>query len=230
MHVLASAADEQDWIREALAAPLARAEWRVWRYREPAIVLGLSQRRLHEAVAARVGASIPVLVRASGGGAVLVGPWMVGVTVLLPTEHRLAQGALVDSYRWLGRLHVDVLSAGGVPARVLSPAEVHGADAAQKVAWACFGGGSPWEVVDAAGRKLTGLAQCRRRNGLAFTAGTLVSRPPWQLLCDALGEPRDFARLDALTAACDEAPGVDVRDATGWALRLEAALEETLAG
>src|SRR5690606_1320418 len=215
MQVQASAADEQDWIREALAEPVRRPCWRVWRYRTPAIVLGLSQRRLREAVAGRAGSSLPVLVRASGGGAVLVGPWMVSVTVVLPVRHRLAEGALVDSYRWLGELHARVLRRFGVETRLLQPQALREGDAGPAgtapLPWACFGALSPWELVDDEGRKLCGLAQQRRANGIALVAGTLMRRPPWPVLCEALDRSED---LDALTRRTTDCAAFGARGAT----------------
>jgi len=200
-------ADEQHWIREALAETVTRPQWRVWRYGAPAIVLGLSQRALQASVAARAGARLPVLVRASGGGAVLAGSWMIGVTVLLPSKHPLAAGGLVDSYRWLGELHVRVLRGFGVEGHLLTPQQLRDGDA--KVAgfaplpWACFGALSPWEVTDASGRKLCGLAQQRRAAGIALVAGTLLWQPPWRLLCDALDRVDDLDALRARTTDCE---------------------------
>jgi lipoate-protein ligase A len=216
MQTRASAADEQDWIRESLAEPVARAQWRVWRYRAPAIVLGLSQRRLQDAVAARAGEALPVLVRASGGGAVLAGPWMIGATVLLPSRHPLAAGALVDSYRWFGEQHMRVLRAFGVESRLLSPQELRESDSRvdgfEPLPWACFGALSPWELVDGARRKLGGLAQQRRASGIALVAGTLLWRPPWSLLCEALDRGDALEALTRRTIDCES-----IRESAGFA-------------
>jgi lipoate-protein ligase A len=241
MHLQASAADEQDWLREALAEPVGRPQWRVWRYRAPAIVLGLSQRSMQASVAARAGETLPVLVRASGGGAVLAGPWMIGVTVLLPSRHRLAAGGLIDSYRWLGELHVRVLSDFGVEGRLLSPQQVRNGDpdvaGFAPLPWACFGALSPWELTDARGRKLCGLAQQRRAAGIALVGGTLLWQPPWSILCDALGRPDDLDALGGRTIDCERlaAPGEFRSDegrraafASALAGVLDAALAQTL--
>ena len=220
MHVQASADDEQDWIRKALAEPVTRAQWRVWRYRAPAIVLGLSQRRRHDEIAARAGAALPVLVRASGGGAVLAGPWMIGVTVLLPSWHPLAAGALVDSYRWFGELHMRVLRAFGVDSRLLSPQELRDGDSRvagfEPLPWACFGALSPWELVDSGRRKLSGLAQQRRASGIALVAGTLLWRPPWSMLCEALDRSDALEALAARTIDC-ESIRESIRKSAGFA-------------
>ncbi|MBN9463283.1 MAG: ligase [Burkholderiales bacterium] len=236
----ASIAEEHAWCAGVLAAPLAAPRWRVWRYRAPEIVLGCAQRALHEAAMRRAPRGVAVTVRPSGGGAVLAGPWMVGVTVVLPPGHALLGEGLVDSYRWLGELHAGVLAQAGIAARALDPrvqrpapdaagatGAAHAATAAG-VRWACFGALSPWEVVAADGRKLTGLSQQRKRAGVAYSAGTLVARPDWRLLCEALGEPADAARLHALTAACEETPAAAGLDAAAWAERLDTALAARL--
>lgn len=228
MRVAATIADEHAWVSGVLGAPVAAAQWRVWLYPAAEIVLGCSQRALHEEVARRAPPGVPVSVRPSGGGAVLAGPWMVGASVVLPPGHRLLAGGLVASYRWLGELHAQLMQEAGVDAREVVPQPAGSQAAADAVRWACFGSLSPWEVTDAAGRKLTGLAQQRRRGGVAFSAGTLVSRPDWRMLCDALGTPADAARLERLTAACDEAPGASGIDALEWAARIDRALRIAL--
>ncbi|MDE1950250.1 MAG: hypothetical protein KGI35_16635, partial [Burkholderiales bacterium] len=101
------------------------------------------------AAPARDGAP-PVLLRDSGGGAVLVGPWLLGVSVLLPAADALAAGGTVASYRWLGELLAEALRAGGVEALAVSPQRLREFDAARAepaLDWACFGALSPWEVL-----------------------------------------------------------------------------------
>ena len=61
---------------------------------------------------------------------------------------------------------------------------------------------APWEVVDAAGRKLVGLAQRRQRTGVLLVAGTLVAPPDWALLCHALGQSGDEAAMRRRTVSC----------------------------
>ncbi len=244
----ASIGEELEWTRAALADPGEAGQWRIWRYGRAEIVFGCSQRRLLEQLERACSTDLPVFRRASGGGVVFAGPWLLGLTVVLPDAHPLLTGhTLVDSYRWLGELHVRVLAGAGVDARALDPADTvtlsgsagssdagivgvspdrHSVSRAP-IGWACFGGLSPWEVVDAQGRKLTGLSQRRVRGAVAFSAGTLLSRPPWQQMCDAVGAPSgDGAALDAYTGACDEnAPMLQADD---WAVRFAAAVRECL--
>lgn len=61
------------------------------------------------------------------------------------------------------------------------------------------------------GRKIVGLAQVRRKQGVLLASGTLVSAPAWQVLCDALGQPaEDARRLARLTTSCEEQLGATV--------------------
>lgn len=236
MRAEATIAEEHAWVAGVLAAPVDRPRWHVWSYPATEIVLGCSQRGLLGQARRRAPPGVRVSVRPSGGGAVLAGPWMVGASVVLAPDHPLLGDTLVASYRWLGELHAELMRAAGVDARVVAPQALQatGRSTMQAVPlrWACFGALSPWEVVDAAGRKLTGLAQQRRRTGVAFSAGTLVSRPDWRLLCDVLGVPGEAPRLDGVTAACDEvgdaAPGDPGRTAGDWAGAIDRALERVL--
>ena len=183
--------------------------FRVWTYRSPAIVLGCSQHGLRPLAEARLSAGVDLLERATGGGAVLTGPWLVGVSVVLPPDHTWVRGGLLDSYRSLALLHVEVLAALGVPAQAVPPAEAQSTAArtGAPVDWACFGGLGPWELTDEQGRKLTGLAQRRQHSGVLLVAGTLVSAPPWATLCVALGHDQDVAALDRRTLSCAELAG-----------------------
>lgn len=189
-------------------------QWRVWTYAAPAIVLGCSQRALHECLSSAPGRlPLAVLLRESGGGAVLAGPGLVSVSVVLPLEHAWLGPGLLESYRRLGQLHAEALAEWGVAAEALAPAQVALRQAALAAGggpaldWACFGKLSPWEVADAQGRKLVGLAQRRRQNGVLLVAGTLVAPPDWRLLCDVLGRPQDAAVLHQRTVSCAQLRG-----------------------
>ncbi|HEX7439624.1 MAG TPA: ligase [Caldimonas sp.] len=195
-----TAADVQRWNEAALARPVEATAWRLWAYREPAVVLGCSQRRMLADLKPR--ADVEVLVRASGGGAVLVGPWMLGLSALLPAAHPLVSGGPVPSYRWLGECLAQSLQQVGIAAAALSPEALRarrGERSASALDWACFAGLSPWEVL-VGERKIAGLAQVRRRHGVLLVAGVLLQPPPWTLICDRLGRPLDEARLLALAS------------------------------
>ncbi|MFA7667507.1 MAG: ligase [Burkholderiaceae bacterium] len=213
MPVLTDAAGEQRWNAAALAERPVRAQARVWRWPQPAIVLGCGQRRLLPDVQQRLatlpGSPVEVLVREAGGGAVLVGPWLIGVSLLLPTVDPRAGRSPTDGYRWLALRLVEALRAAGCPARTLPPAVLAGHQDDASLSWACYGGLSAWEIVDEAGRKLVGLAQRRTRDAVLVVAGVLATPPDWPLLSAALGRPDDAARLAGNTSACLPA-GADI--------------------
>ncbi len=221
---LARAAAEQDWNARALAAPVGTPRLRVWTYPAPGVVFGCAQAALHGEAARAARTDCELVQRRAGGGAVLVGPWMLSSSVVLPPDHRLLAGGTVASYRWLGVLHAGLLRDFGVPAHALAPEALRQRAADPALAWACFGGLSPWEVV-ADGRKLVGLAQLRRRHGVLLTTGTLLWRPEWALLCRALDRPAaDEARLEAATTSCAELLGTRIHIET-----LASSLQQMLA-
>jgi len=185
-----SAAEEQAWNQEQLLAPLATPQVRLWAYNAPAVVLGCAQHACAAGVAPW--SNIDVITRESGGGAVLVGPWMLGMSVALPAGHPLVTPSPVSSYRWLGELCASVLRNLGVAASAIRPEEARSwrarHDLGKDLEWACFGGVSPWEVL-ARERKLLGLAQLRRRHGVLLVGGLLLEPPDWPLLTRALRRP-----------------------------------------
>lgn len=205
------AAGEQAWNAATLARRPVPVASRVWRWPRPGIVLGCAQRGLFDAVRSRVDAGIEVLVREAGGGAVLVGPWMIGVSLVLPVDDPRAGRSPTEGYRWLSLRLADSLRESGCDARALSPEAVKASRGAAgdpaSVPWACFGSLSAWEIVDAQGRKLVGLAQRRTRDAVLLVAGVLATEPDWALLCEAMGAPADAGRLQALTASCLPAGG-----------------------
>lgn len=207
---LVDGATEQAWNARQLAAPVSAPRVAVWSYPAPGVVFGCAQAALHDEAARAARTGCELVQRRAGGGAVLVGPWMLSSSVVLPLGHRLLAGGTVSSYRWLGVLHAGLLRDFGVPAHALPPDEIVCRPADPALAWACFGGLSPWEVV-ADGRKIVGLAQLRGRHGVLLTTGTLLYPPDWPLLCRTLDRPQDdAARLAAVTTSCAEQLGSGV--------------------
>jgi lipoate-protein ligase A len=188
------AAEEQAWNEQQLAAPVSAPVARLWRYPQPALVLGRSQHALLASLDAGSGTVVP---RSAGGGAVLVGPWLLGASVVLPLHHRLLEvGSIADSYRWLADVFVGALADHGVASAAV-PRERTRKPAAD-LAWACFAGTSAWEVaVDE--RKLVGFAQRRGRHGVLLVAGVLIGSVPWPRLCDAMRRPAAQAQELAAT-------------------------------
>lgn len=234
MPELSVAAEEQAWNRAQLAQPVTSPRWRVWTYEQPAIVLGCSQRVQYERLQAMPGGPpIEVLLRESGGGAVLAGEWMLSVSLALPNGHPWLGRGLLESYRCLGQWFVRMLCEQGVPGRALPPAEVPAQQAAlialglPVLEWACFGSLSPWEVVDARGRKLVGLAQRRSQTGVLLVAGLLVTEPPWGRLCEGLAWEGDEAVLRQRTVNCGSL-ALGARSVRDWGDAVRAQLSETI--
>lgn len=201
---------EQKWITQQLAEPVRIPRLRLWTYPAPGVVLGCSQGGLLPQAQRAAPPDCEIALRRAGGGAVLTGPWMLSASVVLPPDHRLLAGGLVASYHWLGAVHAGLLRDMGIDAHAIAPEELGHSRGKPSLAWACFGGLSPWEVV-VDGRKLVGLAQFRRRNGVLLTSGTLMFRPKWELLCQALERPpADVAALDDCTLSCADALGAPV--------------------
>lgn len=217
------AAREQRWNERQLAEPVLHPRMKVWTYREGAIVLGRSQHALADRPAAgsmsdaaadgargvppdgpadSEAVRLPLVKRGAGGGAVLVGPWLLSASLLLPLDDpRMAMTSVADSYRWLGEAMVETLAELGVMARTVPPAER--IPAPERLAWACFAGVAPWEVVvddptTGVARKLVGFAQRRSRHGVLLALGVLVQPAPWRLLAQTLGHP--VALADELAA------------------------------
>jgi lipoate-protein ligase A len=203
---------ELEWTLGALAdESIAAPRLRVWLYRDAAVVFGRGQ-----PLPAAAAPGLPLVQRPSGGGAVLVGPWMIGTSLVLPAHHAVA-GSILDAYRWFGTAHAHWLRGMGVAAE----AERGGAT---RPHWACFAGRGPWEV-EAGGRKIVGLAQARKRHAVLLVAGTLVGSVPWKRLAAALQRaPGDAAELERTTVSAAELLGRPV-DAPAWARALLQMLE-----
>lgn len=148
-----------------------------------ALVLGFSQQETILNPQAVIEAAIPVYHRRAGGTAVLVGPHLLGLDVVLPADHPLVLADLVESYRWLGETWVRALRLLGVETRAIPPDEAHAARALARqeenreretvLRRACYASNSPYEVV-AGTRKVVGLDMIRRRNGSLLQAGVLL--------------------------------------------------------
>lgn len=209
---LASCQQEQLWNQRQLGQTAIDPAWQLWAYQTPGLVLGCSQKNAISTDPAREPAGIEVVSRQAGGGAVLVGPWMLSVSVVLPNAHALVSGNLVASYRWLGELYASLLQDLGVAAHAITPEEARALHQAvpAELAWACYGGFSPWEVV-VGQKKIVGLAQVRKRTGALLVAGLLLDRPDWNLLVRTMGKPAPHAALlENGTTSCAQQLGRDL--------------------
>jgi lipoate-protein ligase A len=152
-------------LEQTIADGLPRGVWS--RATEAAIVLGSGQRPPEGWQPPN---GMPVVRRGTGGGAVVCDRDYLMLDVALPRGDPRVLDDLTESYRWLaervraalGRLGVDGLGW-------VEPIALRGRDEAAREAarTACFAGLGPYELLDAGGRKLVGLAQ-RRRGGAAL--------------------------------------------------------------
>lgn len=173
---------EQRWNDGQLLSPVDSPRIRLWRHRCAAIVLGRAQHALAGEHAAS--ASIPLVTRQAGGGAVLVGPWLLSLSIALPPAHHLVAGrSIAASYDWIAGAFVSALALQGVQARAATADDA--CKAPPTLDWACFAGITAGEVlVDR--RKLVGFAQRRSRHGVLIVAGLLVDTVPWRMLRDGM--------------------------------------------
>jgi lipoate-protein ligase A len=199
-----TADEEQHWAASMLLRPVLEPGVRVWTCARPAVVLGRAQRPDAYMALRAESDGIELCRRATGGGAVLAGPWLLGASVILPPGHPLVLPHIAESFRWFGQAHADWLHGLGINAKCVPSADVH---IDQSLAWACFGNLSHWEVEADAG-KIVGLSQARTRNGVLLSSAVLVGPPPWTLLCDVMGMGRGYViMLSRRTASCAQLLG-----------------------
>lgn len=204
VHRIGHATAEQAWNQAQLAQPVLEPRVGMWVVEKPAIIFGCAQKAMHAGAVEAGRSTCDLIIRRAGGGAVLTGPWMLTVSVVLPLDDVRLKAGFIGLYRWFGELHARALRQLEVPAEAISPVRRDCLPADPALDWACFGNLSPWELL-AGGRKIVGLAQFHGRNGVLLTSGTLLHRPDWRLLTDALGYPEAAGeRLRGRTAACDE--------------------------
>lgn len=147
------------------------------------LVLGFSQKQSILNPAALASPTLPIYHRRAGGTAVLVGPHLLSLDVILPAGHPLIHPDIVESYRWFGEAWVRALRQFGVEARSISPSEAHTQRTLRKqpetrayellMHRACYGSLSPYEVV-VQQRKIVGFDMIRRRVGTLLQAGMLL--------------------------------------------------------
>ena len=147
------------------------------------LVLGFSQKSAVLNQAELAAQALPIYSRRAGGTAVLVGPHLLSLDVILPAGHPLMLADIVESYHWFGATWVAALRRLDVQTRLVAPAEVHAQLALRKLPEtqdyellmnrACYGTLSPYEVVIEQ-RKVVGLDMIRRRTGSLLQAGVLL--------------------------------------------------------
>lgn len=163
------------------------------------LVLGFSQKHGVLNPEALAHHAIPIYHRRAGGTAVLVGPHLLSLDVVLPAGHPLILADIVESYRWFGEAWVAALNELGMQTRTIPPDEAHAQRALLKqletrvreslLHRACYGTLSSYEVVSGQ-RKVVGLDMIRRRSGSLLQAGVLLQ---WEneLLAQLLGHTQE---------------------------------------
>jgi lipoate-protein ligase A len=151
-----------------------------------------------------------VVRRGTGGGAVICDPAYLMLDVVLPRGDARVRHDLAESYAWLADALLASLAAlGGRGLRAVPPGEVRARSDEDRALGrlACFAGLGPYEIVDAQGRKLVGLAQRRRRGAGLFQAAMYLrgSREP---LAELL--PIASAEREALRARLAEVATLDL--------------------
>jgi lipoate-protein ligase A len=178
-----------------------------WQVAEPpAVVIGISQKLSDLDTAACQRAGLAIYRRAAGGTAVLVGPDLLSLDVILPPGHPLAGRDIVEAYRWFGELWAETLQGFGLAARTIPPAEAHAPRTRRMLAQAgwlepllrqsCYGAVSPYEV-SVNGRKIVGLDQVRRRAGFLFQGGLLLRWDAERIASLLAAEPDERPALAA---------------------------------
>lgn len=203
-------ADEQMALAEIMLAATQGPALR-WRQITPeALLLGHAQALAAVDVEACRMASCGVYRRATGGTAVLSGPDLLGLDVVLPAGHPLAPADVTRTYAWLGDALATGLRALGVDATPIMPeaarAHANQTPVDSPLHLACYATLSPHEVV-AGERKLVGLAQLRRRTGVLLQAGVLLRWRPERLV-PLLAVP-DSVHPEMISALQQRAIGLD---------------------
>lgn len=165
------------------------------------VVLGRGQRPDRVA-----GSPLPLLARGSGGGAVLLGPDLLSLDVLLPAGHPWLAGDVAAAFDPIGEAWRLALADLGVPDprrwTAAGTARRRGTPAERALAEVCYATLGRGEVT-VAGRKLVGLAQRRRRPGALVQCGLLLAWRPDPLI-RALGVTAHHAAITRAAVGLDE--------------------------
>ncbi|MDO6562724.1 hypothetical protein Q4488_04940 [Amphritea sp. 1_MG-2023] len=212
--VIGSMPDEQQRISDVLEAGVEQPQVLLWQYDQAAIILGCSQRPDEGQQWRAERAGYPLMRRRSGGGAVFAGPWMLSVTVFIPTEHPLAKQNIIEIFSWFEHIWVDTLMACDIPCRGVDQAMIEQSkiiSQQEDVKWACYASLSHGEVVSPDGRKLVGLAQIRKRKGIALVSGLHLSPCDWQQLSSiVVDNPQRGDTLAGLNSDAQSLSGIAV--------------------
>lgn len=144
-----------------------------------------------------------MLRRASGGGAVLVGPDLIlWADVTVPVGDRLWRADVGQAFWWLGDVWAAALADAGLPGGQVWRGPLIRSAWSDRV---CFAGLGPGEVR-IAGAKVVGMAQRRTRSGSRFQCAVSIEWRPDALV--ALLALDDAERAAAVVELAPVAAGV----------------------
>jgi len=154
--------------------------------------------------------------RPTGGKAILHGDELT-YSVVLPKDHELAQGDVIESYRRISEALLAALRCLG-----LSPQSEKQTAGNKGLGPVCFEVPSHYEIT-ADGKKLIGSAQVRRRQGI-LQHGSLPLFGDIARICDALKYPDEATRAAAKNAVRLRAVTLEdvARKMISWAEAAEA--------
>lgn len=210
--ILGTMHQEQKAITDYLECGVSKPAVLLWQYQAPAIIMGRSQRPDEGQLQRAEQAGLPIMRRGSGGGAVLAGPWMLSFTVFIPTEHQIAGLDIINIFGWLERIWIAALESVGVACKGVDKPLIDYSKQVSKqheVEWACYAALSHGEVVSLDNRKLVGLAQIRKRQGIALVSGLHLSSCDWSLLSQVVVDrPEQGAILESLNCDAEQLSGI----------------------
>ncbi len=158
--------------RRTVTEPVGREVW-IATIGRPALVLGSTQTPALVRTDVLAERGIDLVVRRSGGGAVLLTRASLWIDVILPRDDPLWDDDVNRSFRWLGEAWCEALAAVGVEATV----HLGGLDRTPASRLVCFAGIGPGEVA-VGGRKAVGLSQRRTRTSARFQGVVSVGSDP----------------------------------------------------
>lgn len=197
-------------VLDRLAGGRGEPTLRLYSWSEPVVILGVAQPSADLDLHACASRGYRVLRRISGGTAVFHDAGEISLEVTVPVGHPLAPADILTAYARFGAALQDGLSRLGIAAVSVSPDLARSRPPAPSMAAACFGSLAPHELT-AAGRKLIGLSQIRRRRTAVLQAAVYLrfsAEPLAAVLAPAArAGRRDFAAqlaervIDVHTAA-----------------------------
>lgn len=190
--------EEQQAIADILNAGVDRPSVLFWRYDDPAVIMGCSQRPSEDQIERAHCAKLPIHRRKSGGGAVFAGPWMLSVTVFMPADYPQAKLDIIQSFGWLEQVWIKALKVSGVDCKGVDIALIERSkEIAEQhdINWACYASLSHGEIVSPDNKKLVGIAQIRKRKGVALVCGLHLQDCDWRTLSDVVANKPDQAEV-----------------------------------